>query len=162
MSLSLLKSSFFMLFRVWRNMFSVRGMCFLLQPFKKYSPNIGRFFCVSVTFSLDDGFSAVFFVCAAARPSCFPNVCMLLPVCLHVCTHACVRTTARNTLCRAVSVRFWKHQKTFTCNRLVYSGLQKNLQIFLKKVLRKSCRNGKSAYLCNRFREGEPLKMTEW
>ena len=26
----------------------------------------------------------------------------------------------------------------------------------------KSCRNGKSLYLCNRFREGEPLKMTDW
>jgi len=34
----------------------------------------------------------------------------------------------------------------------------KILQNFRKKVLRKSCRTGKSAYLCNRFREGEPLK----
>ncbi|SCI44635.1 Uncharacterised protein [uncultured Bacteroides sp.] len=41
-------------------------------------------------------------------------------------------------------------------------GFTKILQNFRKKVLRKSCRTGKSAYLCNRFREGEPLKMTDW
>ena len=35
--------------------------------------------------------------------------------------------------------------------------LEKNLQ----KVCDKSCMKGKSAYLCNRFREGEPLKMTD-
>ena len=42
------------------------------------------------------------------------------------------------------------------------SELDKNLQKLCKKVCGKSCMNGKSLYLCNRFREGEPLKMTDW
>ena len=42
------------------------------------------------------------------------------------------------------------------------SELAKNLKNFCKKVCGKSCGNGKSQYLCNRFREGEPLKMTDW
>ena len=40
------------------------------------------------------------------------------------------------------------------------SELDKNLKKLCKKVCGKSCVNEKSAYLCNRFREGEPLKMT--
>ena len=42
------------------------------------------------------------------------------------------------------------------------SELDKTLKKYCKKVCGKSCRNGKSLYLCNRFREGEPLKMTDW
>ena len=37
----------------------------------------------------------------------------------------------------------------------------KILKKYCKKVCGKSCRKGKSLYLCNRFREGEPLKMTD-
>ena len=44
----------------------------------------------------------------------------------------------------------------------IISELDKNLKKSCKKVWCKSCRNGKSLYLCNRFREGEPLKMTDW
>jgi len=40
--------------------------------------------------------------------------------------------------------------------------LAKTLKKLCKKVCRKSCGNEKSLYLCNRFREGEPLKMTDW
>ena len=42
------------------------------------------------------------------------------------------------------------------------SELGNSLKNFCKKVWCKSCGNGKSLYLCNRFREGEPLKMTDW
>ena len=42
------------------------------------------------------------------------------------------------------------------------SELCKTLKNFCKKVYSKSCMKGKSLYLCNRFREGEPLKMTDW
>ena len=42
------------------------------------------------------------------------------------------------------------------------SELDKPLKKSCKKVCHKSCMNGKSLYLCNRFREGEPLKMTDW
>ena len=42
------------------------------------------------------------------------------------------------------------------------SELGNNLKKLCKKVCGKSCVNEKSAYLCNRFREGEPLKMTDW
>ena len=42
------------------------------------------------------------------------------------------------------------------------SELDKTLKKYFKKVCHKSCRNGKSLYLCNRFREGEPLNMTDW
>ena len=42
------------------------------------------------------------------------------------------------------------------------SALAKILKKLCKKVCCKSCMNGKSQYLCNRFREGEPLKMTDW
>ena len=41
------------------------------------------------------------------------------------------------------------------------SELCKPLKKYFKKVCHKSCMNGKSLYLCNRFREGEPLKMTD-
>ena len=41
------------------------------------------------------------------------------------------------------------------------SELAKKLKKSCKKVCHKSCMNGKSLYLCNRFREGEPLKMTD-
>ena len=41
------------------------------------------------------------------------------------------------------------------------SALAKTLKKNFKKVCSKSCGNGKSQYLCNRFREGEPLKMTD-
>ena len=41
------------------------------------------------------------------------------------------------------------------------SELAKTLKKLYKKVCRKSCGNEKSLYLCNRFREGEPLKMTD-
>ena len=41
------------------------------------------------------------------------------------------------------------------------SKLAKILKKLCKKVCRKSCGNEKSLYLCNRFREGEPLKMTD-
>ncbi len=41
------------------------------------------------------------------------------------------------------------------------SELAKKLKNFYKKVCSKSCRKGKSLYLCNRFREGESLKMTD-
>ena len=42
------------------------------------------------------------------------------------------------------------------------SELDKTLKKYCKKVCGKSCMKGKSLYLCNRFREGEPLKMTDW
>ena len=42
------------------------------------------------------------------------------------------------------------------------SELCKTLKKYCKKVCHKSCMKGKSLYLCNRFREGEPLKMTDW
>ena len=42
------------------------------------------------------------------------------------------------------------------------SELCKILKKYCKKVCGKSCMKGKSLYLCNRFREGEPLKMTDW
>ena len=42
------------------------------------------------------------------------------------------------------------------------SELAKILKKLCKKVCRKSCGNEKSLYLCNRFREGEPLNMTDW
>ena len=41
------------------------------------------------------------------------------------------------------------------------SELDKDLKKSCKKVWCKSCMKGKSLYLCNRFREGEPLKMTD-
>ena len=90
MSLSLLKSSFFMRFRVWRNMFSVRSMCFLLRSFKKVQPEYKQIFRVSVVSSGRERFFNLFFSCAQLQ---FLYVCMLLPVCLHM--HACARTHAR-------------------------------------------------------------------
>ena len=42
------------------------------------------------------------------------------------------------------------------------SVLAKTLKKLFKKVCGKSCGNEKSLYLCNRFREGEPLNMTDW
>ena len=41
------------------------------------------------------------------------------------------------------------------------SVLDKTLKKYFKKVCHKSCMKEKSLYLCNRFREGEPLKMTD-
>ena len=41
------------------------------------------------------------------------------------------------------------------------SELCKTLKKLCKKVWYKSCMKGKSLYLCNRFREGEPLNMTD-
>ena len=88
-SLSLLKSSFFMLFRVWRNMFSVRSMCFLLRSFKKYSPNIGRFSVVRLFLLVENGSSICFF----RVHSC--NFFMCACFFLFVCTCARMRAYAR-------------------------------------------------------------------
>ena len=41
------------------------------------------------------------------------------------------------------------------------SELDKTLKKYCKKVCHKSCMKEKSLYLGNRFREGEPLKMTD-
>ena len=90
-SLSLLKSSFFMLFRVWRNMFSVRSMCFLLRSFKKYSPNIGRFSVVRLFILVENGSSICFF----RVHSCnfFMCACFFLFVC--TCVRMCAYTRPR-------------------------------------------------------------------
>ena len=82
---------FFMLFRVWRNMFSVRGMCFLLQPFKKYSPNIGRFSVVRLFILVENGSSICFF----RVHSCnfFMCACFFLFVC--TCVRMCAYTRPR-------------------------------------------------------------------
>ena len=90
-SLSLLKSSFFMLFRVWRNMFSVRSMCFLLRSFKKYSPNIGRFSVVRLFLLVENGSSICFFRVRSCNS--FMCACFFLFVC--TCAHMCAYTRPR-------------------------------------------------------------------
>ena len=90
-SVSLLKSSFFMLFRVWRNMFSVRSMCFLLRSFKKYSPNIGRFSVVRLFLLVENGSSICFF----RVHSCNFFMCACFFLFVYKCARMCAYTRPR-------------------------------------------------------------------
>ena len=133
-SSSLLKSSFFMLFRVWRNMFSVWGMCFLLQPFKKYSPNIGRFFRGSVTFSRRERFFRRFFSCAQPYVSHVFLTCacffLFVCVCVRMCAYARPREIHNVGLFPSVFPSFKKYPYTISSYSVIY---KKTFKISSKK-----------------------------
>ena len=134
-SLSLLKSSFFMLFRVWRNMFSVWGMCFLLQPFKKYSPNIGRFFRGSVTFSRWERFFRRFFSCAQPYvPHVFLTcACFFLFVC--TCARICAYTRPREIHNVGLFPSVFESIKKRSPATVLFTAVYKKSSNFLQKSI---------------------------
>ena len=129
---------------------------FFLRPLKKYSPSMDRFFCVSIGFSR----------CMTVVQPVSSCVQLQVPLRVHVLlfrVHVCARTHARaKYIMQGCSRPFPEWSEKHALQHVIFQALIKIFKNFFKKECDKSCRIGKSAYLCNRFREGEPLRMTDW
>ena len=67
-----------------------------------------------------------------------------------------------NYIMQGIFHPFSHDNKNYALQHKVNQRVRKKTEKTCKKVWCKSCGNGKSLYLCNRFREGEPLNMTDW
>ena len=121
-------------------MFSVRSMCFLLRSFKKYSPNIGRFFRGSVTFSRRERFINLFFFCVEPYvPHVFLTcACFFLFVCHYVRSYAPARK--HNVGLFSSIFVFVKKCLPATC---YFSVVYKNIQKFPQKIVAQELQNRK-------------------
>ena len=116
------------------------GHVFFTPVFQKIQPEYRQIFpWFGYFFSSGTVHQPVFFLCGAVRPSCFPNVCMLLPVCLSLCARVRARAKYNVGLFSSIFV-FVKKCLPATCYFLV---VYKNIQKFPQKIVAQELQNRK-------------------